>query len=266
MPRVSFEDKVAWVTGASSGIGEALSHALANRGAVVVLSARREDVLRRVQSACHQSERHLVVPLDLNDLTTVKTAADRVEERFGHVDILINNAGLSQRAVALDTDLSVDRQIMDVNYFGPVALTKRILPTMIDRGGGQIVVVSSLLGKFGVGSRSAYAASKHALHGFFDSLRAEVYQSGIRVTLACPGFVQTNASINALMGDGTPQGKMDENLQNGLSPEYCADKILRAVERCRREIYLGRHEKMALYLSRFAPGLFHRLMRKTRLK
>ena len=264
---LSFEGKVAWVTGASSGIGEALARALANRGAVVVLSSRREDRLRQVQSACHQPERHLAVPLDLNDLATVESAAERVKEQFGHIDVLINNAGLSQRALAVDTELSVDRQIMDVNYIGPVALTKRVLPTMIDRGAGHIVVVSSLLGKFGVGSRSAYAASKHALHGFFDSLRAEVYQSGIRITVVCPGFVRTNASINALMGDGTPQGIMDENLQKGLSPEYCADKILRAVKRCKREIYLGRKEKLGVYLSRFAPGMFfHRVIRKTRLK
>ncbi len=261
-----FTGKVAWVTGASSGIGEALVRTLAERGASLVLSARNEDQLRKVQVACANAERHRVLPLDMLAPATFEPAVQTVLSRFGHVDLLIHCAGISQRAHAAETHTDVDRRIMDVNYFGPMALTKQVLPSMLARRAGQIVVVSSLLGKFGASNRSAYCASKHALHGFFDSLRAEVAANGITVTLVCPGFVRTNASRNALRGDGTPHDQMDEQLSRGLTSEECARHIVRAIERRRREVYIGRTEKLAVYLSRFAPGLFSRLMRATKLK
>lgn len=266
MSAAYFSGKVAWVTGASSGIGEALAHALDARGASLVLSARSEDLLRNVQAASANAERHLVLPLDMLAPATFEPAVQTVLCRFGHVDLLIHCAGISQRAHAAETHVDVDRRIMDVNYFGPMALTKQVLPSMLARRAGQIVVVSSLLGKFGASNRSAYCASKHALHGFFDSLRAEEAANGITVTLVCPGFVRTNASRNALRGDGTPHGQMDVQLSQGLSGEECARQIVRAIERRRREVYIGRKEKLAVYLSRFAPGLFSRLMRATKLK
>jgi short-subunit dehydrogenase len=258
--------KVVWITGASSGIGAALARALAERGATLVLSSRRADALRTVQAACAQPDKHLVLPLDMMEQTAFEPAARAARDRFGHIDIVVHCAGISQRARAADTQISVDRRIMELNYFGPVALTKQVLPAMIERRAGQIVVISSLLGKFGAPTRSAYCASKHALHGFFDSLRAEEFKHGITVTLVCPGFVQTNASLNALTGEGQPHGKMDERIAGGLTSDDCARRIVRAIERRRREVYIGQRETLALYLSRWAPNLFHRILRNTTLK
>lgn len=266
MSQEFFAGRVVWLTGASSGIGEALAHALAERGASLVLSSRDEEKLRGVQTACAHSERHFVQPLDMLEPATFPAAVEQVMGRLGKIDLLVHCAGISQRALAAETHLDVDRRIMEVNYFGPVALTKLVLPTMQSRHAGHMVVVSSLLGKFGAPSRSAYCASKHALIGFFDSLRAETAPQGITVTMICPGFVRTNASRNALRGDGTPYAQMDELIDGGMSSEECATRIVRAIERRRREVYIGRKEKLALYLSRFMPGLFSRLMQRTKLK
>jgi dehydrogenase/reductase SDR family member 7B len=261
-----FSDKVAWVTGASSGIGEALAPLLAARGAALVISARREDQLCRVQAACANAERHLVLPLDMSEGAAFGPALQLVLARFGRVDLLVHRAGISQRAYAAETQIDVDRRIMEVNYFGPVALTKQVLPSMLARRAGQIVVVSSLLGKFGAPNRSAYCASKHALVGFFDSLRAEVAGDGITVTMICPGFVRTNASLNALRGDGTPHGQMDALIQGGMASDECARQIVRAIEHRRREVYIGRKEKLGVFLNRLAPGLFARMIRRAKLK
>ena len=259
---MTFENKVVWITGASSGIGAALAQVLARRGARLVLSARREERLEAVRAACAHAGRHTVLPLDLTDTERLPAVARRVLDRFGRVDVLVNNAGITQRAQVVETDLAVDRRIMEVNFFGTVALTKAVLPSMLERGSGHLVVVSSLVGKFGTPKRSAYAASKHALHGFFDALRAEVHDAGLRVTLICPGYVRTEISLHALTADGTPHGEMDPNQQRGLDPKVCAEKIARAVEAEKDEVYIAGKEKVAVYLKRFAPGLFKRLIRR----
>jgi short-subunit dehydrogenase len=147
-----------------------------------------------------------------------------------------------------------------VNFFGAVQLTKAVLPSMLDRQEGHIVVVSSLVGKFGTPLRSSYAASKHALHGWFDSLRAEVHDDGIGVTMACPGFVKTNVASNALYPDGTPLG--DEAEEKGISPERCATAIANAIERETAEFTVGGWETVAVYAKRFVPGLFRRMIRQ----
>lgn len=262
----SIAGKVAWVTGASSGIGEALAHALAAEGAKLVLSARRVEELRRVQADCTRSEEHFVLPLDLLQIDTFEPAVRAVLERFGQIDILVHCAGISQRGTVVDTQMQVERHIMALNYFAPVALTKLVLPSMIARHAGQIVAISSLLGKFGAPTRAAYSASKHAVVGFFDSLRAEVHKDGVLVTVACPGFVRTNASINALRADGKAHGKMDHDIRNGISSDVCAQKILRAIKAGKREVYIGDKKRWAVYLHRYFPGLFSRLLRSRGLK
>jgi len=261
VPKSSLAGRIIWLTGASSGIGEALAYGLAERCASLVLSARRQEVLETVRAKCANSDHHLVLPLDMLEPDSFAPAVKTALKHFGHIDILIHCAGISQRGTALKTELLVDRHLINVNYLGPVALTKAVLPGMIAAGSGQIVVVSSLLGKFSVPKRAAYSASKHALHGFFDSLRAELDHKGIAVTVACPGYVRSNASFNALEGDGTPHNKMDEEIATGMSCEECAARIIRAIERRRREVYICRRERFGLYLSRFAPGLFSRLIR-----
>ena len=266
MTQSSFDGKVVWITGASSGIGEALCHALADRGASLVLSARRSDVLESVRLACATPERHLVLPLDMLATDSFAPALETILERLGQVDILINCAGISQRGTALDTTLLVDRRLMDLNYFAPIALTKLVLPAMLARGAGHIVAISSLMGKFSLPARGAYSASKHALHGFFDALRFEVEPKGIAVTIICPGYIRTSASFNALEGDGTPHNKWDKEIAGGMDPEKCALKIVRAIESRRREVYVCRSERIGLFLSRFTPGLFHRIIRARKRK
>ncbi len=258
-------DRVVWVTGASSGIGEALAYAYSEKGARLVLSSRDEGRLREVQSRCAEPGRHLVVPFDLRDTPSVGTRCAEVLEHMGHVDILINNGGISQRSLAMETPLDVDRMIMETNFFGTISLTKAVLPSMTERGSGRIVVISSLVGRFGTPLRSAYSASKHALHGFFESLRSEVWDLGIGVTLVCPGFIRTNISVNALTGDGSPQGTMDEAQAHGMPPDACAWKIIAAVEKGKSEVYIGGRELMGVYIKRFAPGLFDRIIRKARV-
>ena len=262
---MSLDGKVVWITGASSGIGEALAYAFARRGARLVLSARNEPRLLAVLAACAHPERHTVLPLDLADGATLGPAVAAALARCGQVDVLVHNGGVSQRSLAKDTETAVDRRILETNFFGAVALTKALLPAMLARKSGRFVVISSLVGKFGTPLRSGYSASKHALHGFFDSLRAETWRDGIRVTLVCPGFIRTAVSLNALTADGSPQGTLDRAQERGMAPEVCAERIVRAVERGRDEVLVGGREILAVYLKRFVPSLFNRMIRKVRV-
>jgi len=262
----SYQDTVVWITGASSGIGAALAEAFAQRDAILVLSARREDRLDAVRRRCVHGERHRVVPLDLTDSAAIPVAVEAVLARLGRVDVLVNNGGLTQRSAAKDTRLEVDRRLMETNYFGAVALTKAVLPSMLARRRGDIVVVSSLVGHFSTPLRSAYAASKHALHGFFDALRAEVHADGLHVMLVCPGFIRTEISLHALTADGSPQGSMDAGQAAGMAPERCAAEILTGLDRRKDEIVIGGKETRYLLLHRFFPGLFRRAIRHSRVR
>jgi dehydrogenase/reductase SDR family member 7B len=263
---MNVNEKTIWVTGASSGIGRALAVNLSRRGARLILSARSAERLEDCRHACTDPERHVVLPLDLTDTASLEKAAQRALQECGSIDILINNGGISQRSVVVETRLEVDRRIMEVNFFGAVTLTKLVLPSMRSRTSGHIVVISSVIGKFGSPFRSSYAASKHALHGFFESLRAELWGEGIRVTMVCPGFVRTNISVNALKGDGSTLGSMDPAQAAGMDPEICAEKMVRAVEAERNEVYIGGKEKLGVYLQRFVPDLFALIIRKTAVR
>ena len=258
---MKFSGQVVWITGASSGIGEAAALAFAREGARLVLSSRRPDELERVRRACSRPDEHVVVPLDLTRPDTFAAAVAGVLARCGRIDVLVNNGGVSQRALAADAALEVERALMEVDYFGPVALTKAVLPAMRARRSGRIVVVSSVMGYVGTPGRSSYAAAKHALHGYFDSLRAEVWREGIGVTLVCPGYVKTAVSANALGPRGEKHGQTDDTHQSGISAEQCAAAILRAVARGREEIYVGR-EAYAIYVKRILPWLFSRIVRR----
>ncbi len=259
---MDFSGKVVWITGASSGIGAALARALGSRGARVVLSARRADALEAVRASCSRPETHYVAPLDLAASGTFADLARHVLDTVGPIDMLVNNGGISQRGSVVETDLSVVRRIMEVNFFGTVALTQAVLPSMLARRTGHIVVVSSLMGKFATPRRSTYAASKHALHGFFDALRAEVWEAGIRVTVVCPGYVRTDISRHALTAVGTPYARMDPGQERGMPPEACAERILRAVQKGKHEVLIGGKETGGAYLKRFFPGLLNRVIRR----
>jgi dehydrogenase/reductase SDR family protein 7B len=259
-----FKNKVAWITGASAGIGEALALAFAMQGATLILSARNRDALEKVKKKCVEagSPKVLVQVLDLSDTTNFDTIAADVKNQMGNIDLLVNNGGVSQRALVKDSPLELYRQLMDINFFGAVALTKAVLPFMIANKSGHIITMSSLVGKIGSPLRSGYAASKHALHGFFDSLRAEVASDNIQVLMVCPGFVRTNISFNALKADGNKNNKMDKNQQEGMLPSQLAGKILAAVKSGKQEIYAGGKETLILYIKRLFPGMVNRIVSK----
>ena len=261
-PAMHFAERVVWITGASSGIGEASAHAFARAGARVVLSSRRADELERVQRALPRPAEHIVLPLDLMRPESFPALVEDVRARCGRVDVLLNNGGVSQRSLALDASAEVERALMEVNYFGPVALTKAVLPSMLARRSGHIGVVSSVMGFLGTPGRSTYAAAKHALHGYFDSLRAEVWRNGIKVTLICPGYVQTAVSDNALGPRGEKHGRTDGTHLSGIPAERCARAILRGIARGREEVYIGGGEVTGIYVKRFAPWLLSRIVRK----
>lgn len=268
---MSLQGKVIWLTGASSGIGEALAYELARKKVKLILSARRKDELERVKGNCHplaQPEIKLL-PFDLAEASNLQLIAEAAVHLFGHVDILINNGGISQRSLAKDTLVNVDRKIMEVDYFGTVSITKYLLPHFLKRKGGHIVVVTSAMGIIGTPYRSGYAAAKHALHGFFDSLRAELWKEGkqFHVTLICPGWIHTQITINAMTGDGSKLNHMDTTTAHGLEPKVFARKMVRAIESRKREVYIGGWKEVsAIYLQRFLPGLFARIVRKASVR
>ena len=257
---------VLWITGASSGIGEAVAKKYAKEGHRLILSARNVQELERVQRACANPENIRILALDLTQSETFSDKVATAISFFGQVDALLHNGGISQRSLIKETSLAVDRKLMEVNYFGTVALTKAVLPHFIERKKGHFGVVTSLVGKFASPYRSSYAGAKHALHGFFDTLRAEHYADGIAVTLICPGFIRTQVSINAVTGDGSPLGQMDQAQDKGMSPEACAEQLFRAMQQQKEEVYIGGKETLAVYLKRFFPGLFSRILRTAKVR
>ncbi len=260
---MSFATSVIWITGASSGIGEAIALELSKTGNVkLVLSARRTDELQRVATKTGLPESDvLVLPMDMSDLDSLPAHVETVRQRFGRIDYVFQNAGITQRSTVIDTELSVYKRIMDVNFFGVVALTKAVLSLMLAQGSGHFVVTSSVAGKLATKQRSGYCASKHALHGFFDALRAETYDAGLRVTLVCSGYIQTAISLNALSADGNKYGVMDENQAKGMTPDDFARRLLRAVSQEKEEVNIGGSEVYGIYLKRFLPGLLSRIVR-----
>lgn len=246
-------DKVVWITGASSGIGEALAHRAAARGARLILSSRRAGELERVRRALPRPQEVAVLPVDLSQLDDAVGLAAQAAGFFGPIDLLANNAGISQRTTTLDTVLPAYRQIMEVDFFAPIALTKALLPGWVARGSGHVLVVSSVFGHIALARRSGYAAAKHALHGWYDCARIELEPHGVRFTLACPGFVRTHVSVNALGPNGEPYGRSDGDIDGGMDPAVCAEKIWRAVECNRQEVLIAGKERIAVYFKRLLP-------------
>ncbi|HEX7413717.1 MAG TPA: SDR family oxidoreductase [Bacteroidia bacterium] len=258
-----FLGKVVWITGASSGIGEALVFELAKQGAQLILSSRNENTLQAVaQKANLVNENYLCIPFDLADTSHAESYVEQIIQKFNRIDFLINNGGMSQRGEAVATSQTIERNLFELNYFAQVALAKAVLPLMIKQQSGHITVVSSIAGKFGFYLRSSYSAAKHALHGYFESLRLEVEKHNVNVLLVCPGKIKTNISNNALLADGSKHAKMDESHVNAMTAEECAKKILIAIEKNKQEIFIGRKEILLVYVKRFFPSLFYRILRK----
>lgn len=260
-----FNDKVVWITGASSGIGESLARRFYELGANLILSSNEPVELNRVAKSLG-GQRVMILPLDLDKPSSLASKAKAALARFGCIDILINNGGISQRSLAHETRLPVDMKIMNTDFLGHVALTKSVLPSMLARKSGHIVVTSSIMGKIYTPLRSTYCAAKHALHGFFDALRAEVWSDNIRITIVCPTGVKTGISLNALTGNGRRYGTMDPVMAKGISPDECAARIIKAIIRNKEEVIIGKgFTKYASLVRRFFPGIYSRLIRRVKV-
>jgi len=260
---VKFENKTVWITGASSGIGEACAILFAKDKANLILTATRVDALKIIQEKCIQlGAKCEILPYDLSDLEGIPALVEAALKCFGGIDILYNNAGISQRGLTADTLFEVDKKIMDVNYFAPVLITKLVLPGMLAKQYGTIAVTTSIAGKFGFPLRSAYSASKHALYGFFETVQAEYYDRHIRVVLICPGRVNTNISMNALESDGKKHAVLDDGQSGGIPADKAAKKIVKAIYKQRPEILVGGKELLMVTIKRFFPGLSRKLVRK----
>lgn len=260
--------KVVWITGASAGIGEATAYEFAkDKNVRLVLSARRLAELERVKENIDLPKQNiLILPMDVTKIELFEENVKQVISTFGRIDVLFNNAGISQRGSVAESKFENYRTIMEINFFGVVALTQAVLPIMLKQKSGNIAVTSSVSGKLGTPLRSGYCASKHALHGFFDSLRAEVWRENIHVTLICPGYIKTDISKNAITADGEKHGKMDENQEKGLSAEACAAKIVEAITQNKEEISIGGKETLGIFLKRFFPKILSKIVRNQNLK
>ena len=260
-----FNNKTIWITGASSGIGRSLTLQLAKLGAKLVITARRKEELENVKLECGNADVH-IYPFDLSDLDKIDQFSHSVQEEVGDIDILINNAGISAWSSINDTKFKVYQDVMNLDFFSVVKLTKSVLPKMINRKEGQIVTNTSLLGKFAIKKRSVYASAKHALHGFNDALRAEVFEHNIKVNIVAPGFVDTEVGMKALTEDGTPYGANDRGHESqGMDVNKAAEMIIEAIEKNKRETYIVPKfgfPRIALMISRFLPGLAAVMARK----
>lgn len=256
-----FQGKVVWLTGASSGIGKELSIQLSALGAKLILSSRQEQLLIELCQNLPRTEEHMVLPLDLAKSEEFDGLMRQVETRYGRIDLLIQNGGVSQRATAAESSEVVVRQIMEVNFFGNVFLMKKVLPKLRESK-GQVLVISSIAGKFGFFLRSGYSASKHALHGYYESLALEEEENGIFITIACPGKINTPISTNALDSNGEKHGEMDNNQETGMPVEECVAQLLDAVSDRKREVLIGNKEIKVVTLKRFFPKLFWKIIRK----
>jgi len=260
---MSFNNKITWIIGASSGIGKALAIDMAKQKSILILSSRNTDELKKVHELCLQhTDQCTVMPLDLENNNDYSSQVQEILSQYQRLDYLFLVGGVSQRSYVSETPESIDRKLMEIVYFGNVSLTKAVLPTMITQQSGHIVVVSSIAGKFGWPQRSAYSASKHALHGFFETLRAEQKVNNIMITIAIPGRVRTNISQNALLKDGSNYGKLDEGQENGISAESCSRQIISAIKKNKKEILIGGKEIYMVWIRRFLPFMYYRLAAK----
>ena len=267
MKHSAVHNKVIWITGASGGIGEALARELAADGARLILSARREEELQRVKASLANPQLHLLLPLDITDDAAISKAIASIQQHIGGLDWLINNAGISQRALIQDTSLETERRLFDVDYFAQVNLTKHALPLLLADGGGKVVFVSSVAGLVGTQYRGAYSAAKAALHLWANSLRAELFDKGLTVATVFPGFVKTDVSRNALTGDGSALGTMDDAQTNAMSAEAFAEKTVKALNKGKSYIVVGGFkERLAARISRLSPELLYKMIRKSKVR
>lgn len=260
---MDLKDKTVWITGAASGIGKALAIEYAKKNAIVILSDRDQENLKSVVNECEKlGAKAVFAPFDLAKTKEIENTVEKVLKGYPKINILISNGGISQRSYAIETPVEIDRKVLEINFFGAITLTKALLPALIADGGGNISVTSSMTGKFGFPLRTAYCASKHAIQGYFEALRAELYDKNVKITIVSPGRVYTNISVNAIDKDGKKHGILDPGQAKGISAEKCARKILKAINRNKKELWVGGSEILMIYIRKYFSPLFHVLARK----
>ena len=264
---MTFKNKTVWIIGASFGIGKALSVNFAKLEANLVISSRKINELEKVKTECLKyTESCSIIPLDLEKNDNYKHKVDEVIQKYKNIDYLIVNGGVSQRSLAYETPIAIDRRLMEINYFGNISITKAVLPHMIEQQSGHIITVSSISGKFGFPLRSAYSAAKHALHGFYETLRFEHKKDNILVTIVIPGRIKTQVSINAIKKDGKQHGEMDPGQEKGMPAEECSRQIIKAIRKNKKEILIGGKELMMVRFRRCLPFLFYKMVGKVEAK
>ncbi|WP_228853466.1 SDR family NAD(P)-dependent oxidoreductase [Aegicerativicinus sediminis] len=254
MKTVDFKNKVVWITGASSGIGASLAIQLNQLGATIIASARRSEKLTELKKSCQYPNQFITLELDITDSNSIKTAINAVEG-LKQLDLVIHNAGIAQKGMVIENEMEIDRQIMETNYFGTVAFTKAIMPKYLDQGHGWFAVVSSFAGVMGIPGRSAYAASKHALHGFFESLQAENMNCNLDVSFVIPGFINTEITAKGLCGNGKPFGRVETSHKLGMTADQCAKDTIKGLMKKRQRIVVGKFEVYLLSINRISPRL-----------
>lgn len=263
---MTLNNKSVWITGASSGIGKSLAIALSKLNCKLIISARRTKELEKVKALCKNPDLVRVLPFDLGRIDKMNAITKEAISAFGTIDILVNNGGISQRSPIIETSIDVDRKLMEIDYLGTVALSKALLPHFVKQQSGNYVVVSSVMGKFSSHYRSAYCGAKHALHGFFDALRLEHDKDNIKVTMICPGFVNTNVAKNALTADGSKQGHQDDMTEKGLNVDVFVKKMIKAIRKEKFEAYIGNFEHFGVYVKRLSPRLIHYLVMRSKVR
>jgi dehydrogenase/reductase SDR family member 7B len=260
--KVDITERVVWITGSSSGIGEALAKEYNDQGAFVVLSARREEVLNKVKSELKHPEHAMVLPLDITQFDTIDDKVAKVMAQCGKIDVLINNAGIDYKDWVRNTPLSIYQKVLDVNFFGNIAITLKVLPLMEQRGVGHIACVSSVNGVLSDKCSSAYSAAKHGLHGFYDALRAES-PDGITVSMITPGYIRTDITVNSLNGNGHTFGEHSEASLKGMPPAKMAKYVVKRLEKKSPLIFVGGYpERLAILIHDWCPTYFYKLARR----
>jgi len=260
---MKLKDKIIWITGASSGIGEALAYSCTAEGAKVIISARREDELKRVAENCKTDSKNIfILPIDLENTEFIEEKVNQVITEFGKIDVLINNGGIGQRGKAVNTKTEIDRRVMEINFFGTINLSKAVARVMQKQKSGKLVVVTSIMGKYGMPLYATYAASKHALYGYFESLRQELYADNVKVLIVSPGFIDTDVSVKLLTENGSAYGIKSDAQKKGMSAMECAKGIVKAIKGSENHKYVGGYELFSVYVKQFLPKTFYKLMRK----
>lgn len=264
---MNYKNKTIWITGASSGIGEAFAHFFFRDGAKLILSSRRQEELERVKNELGGDDNRIkILTLDLAQSETLQSKSEEALALFGGIDVLVNNGGVSQRSLFAETEMDTIRRLMEINFFGSVALTRYVLPHLMEKKAGQIIVTSSVAGKFGTKYRSGYAASKHALQGIFDCIRQEMYEYNVSVTMVCPGPIKTNITQNSLTADGSSFGKMGSLHNDAMDANEMVQRIWSDIKAEKEEIYISSpKERLGLLMKRISPWLLNKILKRSKV-